>query len=1435
MKRSTSILISLTIVFAALIGLYLVIQPAAQAAPPAAPLAGTTSVYPAQVPGNATFSGGALTAGTPFAMYATVSGLVNSCNGPKFYYPATNPSLGLTWNNGVWKDTLAAWASFTAVDGSSGSWSGWVVGAISTTAAASGNIIIGIKCGSDPNDYTANVSVTKLDMTTGGGWIEGHARDVSGNLLAGAPVIVRNSSNTIVGVYLTENNGVTEGYPSGDTGYYKVAAPVGSGYTAEVWDGNNVITGTATTGVNVTAGATTSNVDINVPDNTPPAVLSTNPISNATGVSPYQPISATFNENLNPATVTTNTFTLADANGSVTGLVSYSGGARTATFTPDSSLTPLTIYTATLTTAIQDLAGNPLAADYVWTFTAGTADTTPPTIVGRFPAANAISVPLSSSIVITFSEDLKSSTVITSNVTLIGPSGSIGWSTFTYDANTDRLVMTPIALTALARYTVTISSGVTDWANNPVTGTLSWSFTTAAAPEMTAYFGDLHNHSSYSDGSLTPADAFAHGKAAGFDFMAITDHSYSIDDTEWANTLQAVTNATIPGTFVAIRGAEYTQGAEGHINVYNTLRHPCRANTGAAYCDYTPNLEKGVTVDGFYNWLSITGTQALDGAGTLAQFNHPGWINFNDWTYHPEVSPTMKLEEVGNGNGSSYVFSEEEYIRSLDYGWKIAATNNADTHSTFWGTNTDHRTGVWLANLTKDDLLAALRARRTFATEDKNYRLSVRANGQWMGSDIPNVGSLAFEVTGSEPDTNEGGVTVQLITFNGTVVTQTQFASSDFTWNPIVPVTPGEHYYYVKVTQADGDRMVSSPIWAHGDTDIALTDLVVEPTIASIFNPSLITARVTNRMPQTQTVTVTFQINSLAYQSLTATVPACVTGPCSDGFANVSWQPTVTGPVTITALLSGTPAGDNLEDNTRSIVMRVTDQKVPLILIDASHANVNAGGREMRLFIKDLSDHGYNVLKNLSPLTTTMLNTDTVKLLFITAPQTAYPDSELTAIAEFAANGGSLWLCGLADYTGKANENPWAALVADRMNAIVDRVEAHTGSSINMRFNDDEVIDANSNNGYVFGVIWGSFSNTTTTGIGVNVEKLASWSLSSIRGRLATQPITAGTPGVQIVVQGDMDAGYGSAPWYDPYHTANEDADGSGDAYIYNPSWVYPATQPAGAIPVPMAAVTQLPNGGGRMLLYGDSNDAFTSFAYTAGDGKQNELFNLETVMWLLGEPITKTTIAQARAYHAVNQPDNLNQLVWIEGKITSAFGEFFNTLYVQDETGGITIHAPAGDINAAQYARGATVRVLGTIAMYQGDTEVQFFEAEQVQVLTPTTGVEVPPLPFSTHAAALEQNQGWLTQITGTVKSKGADFVMVDDGSGPVRAFLDGYNGTWDDVQLFDKITVKGLVSEDGDGPRIRVRNHGMHPLIADDVAIISPAKQVFLPVILR
>ncbi len=1145
----------------------------------------------------------------------------------------------------------------------------------------------------------------------------------------------------------------------------------------------------------------------------PPTVVTTTPTDGAVDVNLYYPQTATFNKPMDADTLTNTTFLLTGPSGAVSGVVSYDAATKTASFTPDAALSAFSIYTATLTTGVQDAYGAPLAAPYVWNFTTGAADVIPPAITGQYPDPDATNIPLTANVVITFTEDLHPNSVNLSNFMLAGPYGVVP-STLGYDSVNFVVTLNPDArLLPTADYTVTVDGDTADWAGLTLGADVVWSFQTSVEPPMMVFFGDIHNHTSYSDGSGSPTLALSTGQAAGFDFMAITDHSYAIDDTEWANTLAAVEAATIPGTFVALRGFEYTQGAEGHINVYNTVRHACRSDVGFSMCDYTPNLEAGVTVRGFYEWAASDGMNAVDAAGTVLQFNHPGWINFNDWTYHPEVSEIARMTEVGNGSGTSYVFSEDEYIRALDYGWKLGAANNADTHSYYWGTNTDHRTGVLMPELTKEALLEALHERRTFATEDKNFALSMKANGAWMGAEIANAGYIQFEIDGTDGD-GELTALVELITDGGVAVDSYAPGTATFLWTPYLTITSGVHYYYVRVTQADGDRIVGSPVWTMGGEDIAITDVIIQPTIPTIHSPSLLTARVTNRVSEARTITVTMEVDGVPLlPEVVVTVPGN-----NDAYANFSWQPTVTGDVTVTAQLVGAPLGDNPDDNTGTLNLTVTDEQLPLILIDAGHNNVNALGREMRMFIADLSAHHYNVLKNLDELTAADLNPDVVKLLIITAPQYAYTAAELEAIGNYVDGGGSLWLLGIADYTGKL---PWADTVAPRLNAILDAVETESGQLVNMRMNDDEVIDANTNNGYVFGVIFSDFPSEGTTSIGLNVDALATWSLSSIVDRNYTA-LTADDTDVHILVQGDLDEGYGPSPWYNPNHTSNTDADGAGDAYIYNPTWFSPNPMPVDAVPLPIAAAVELADGAGRIMLYGDSNDPFTTFAYTAGDGKQNELFNLEAVMWLLGEPLELSTIAEARAQDAPNEPNNLDRLVWVEGEITAAYGEFFNVLYVQDATGGITVHAPAGDIYAEDYTRGTIVRVVGTVGIYNGDTEIEFFEAEMVQVLDPGTG-EPLPLPMSTYQASLEDNQGWLAVITGTVTAmSGLDTIFVDDGSGVVRIFLDGYNGDFSDIQVNDLVRVTGLVSEDGDGPRIRVRNH-VHPEYNDDVIVLD------------
>ena len=119
------------------------------------------------------------------------------------------------------------------------------------------------------------------------------------------------------------------------------------------------------------------------PDVTPPVVINHTPANNAIGVAIGANITATFNEPIDPATVTAATFELTSGGGALPATISYNAGSRTATLDPTDPLAYFTTYTATLVggaSGISDVAdpSNALAQDYVWSFTTGAPPPPPP-------------------------------------------------------------------------------------------------------------------------------------------------------------------------------------------------------------------------------------------------------------------------------------------------------------------------------------------------------------------------------------------------------------------------------------------------------------------------------------------------------------------------------------------------------------------------------------------------------------------------------------------------------------------------------------------------------------------------------------------------------------------------------------------------------------------------------------------------------------------------------------------------------------------------------------------------------------------------------------------------------------------------------------------------------------------------------------------------
>jgi hypothetical protein len=253
-----------------------------------------------------------------------------------------------------------------------------------------------------------------------------------------------------------------------------------------------------------------------VPDTTRPRVTLTVPATTnpgpTAGVPTNTAITAVFSEDMAPATINppapaTATFTLTGPGSTVVaGDVTYTVGSRTATFTPRAVLAAGTTYTATITTAATDLAGNalagnqaplPAASNYVWTFT--TAGVAPPaniSVLSTNPASGAVNVPTSASVNATFNVPsglrMDPATVTSATFTVTGPAPAltpVTAASVVLDAATGRIAtFTPqSALTAGVTYTATIKGGVNGVKDlaipaNTMVSDYSWNFTVASAP-----------------------------------------------------------------------------------------------------------------------------------------------------------------------------------------------------------------------------------------------------------------------------------------------------------------------------------------------------------------------------------------------------------------------------------------------------------------------------------------------------------------------------------------------------------------------------------------------------------------------------------------------------------------------------------------------------------------------------------------------------------------------------------------------------------------------------------------------------------------------------------------------------------------------------------------------------------------------------------------
>ena len=340
-----------------------------------------------------------------------------------------------------------------------------------------------------------------------------------------------------------------------------------------------------------------------------------------------------------------------------------------------------------------------------------------------------------------------------------------------------------------------------------------------ATPAYNLYFGDLHAHTSYSDGvaGFTPWDAYAVGKASGADFMALTEHysatntyeNWTMDEAEWQSLKDAAVYYT-SNSFVAIPAYEFYLAAHsGEFNTFNVRDLPPKM-------EITGPQRLGL----YYDWLAQQ-------PGGVGQFNHPTYVGdefnaFADWSAARDQG--MGMIEVYNDE-----FYESSYIKALDAGWHVMPTANSDTHAADWIWGRDMRTVLLAEKLTATDLYAAMRVQRGYGTLDKNLNVRFSVNGSVMGSTLSSTASAyTADVKISDPDALAGraadAVTlVEIVSDKGVVVKSLKLSAAAgvkaVAWTAKgLPV--GSRYFWVRVSTASDDvngvagvTAWTAPVW----------------------------------------------------------------------------------------------------------------------------------------------------------------------------------------------------------------------------------------------------------------------------------------------------------------------------------------------------------------------------------------------------------------------------------------------------------------------------------------------------------------------------------------------------------------------------------------------------------------------------------------------
>ena len=980
------------------------------------------------------------------------------------------------------------------------------------------------------------------------------------------------------------------------------------------------------------------------------------------------------------------------------------------------------------------------------------------------------------------------------------------------------------------------------------TATLNWYFTVGKT-KYQLYFGQLHSHTQYSDGAGSLDSALDYIKNlpddANVDFVAFTDHSNYFDsksnpnpeealyDTSkvtdsdsshsWSTYKQTIADFNASQSeVIAIGGFEMTwSGGPGHINTFNTEGIVSRNNT-------TLNNKSGdAGLKEYYKLLSNE-----KGKDSLSQFNHPGktFGNFVDFSYwDAAVDTRIQMVEVGNGEGQigagGYYPSYEQYIMALDKGWHVAPTNNQDNHKGKWGNANNARDVIITDNFTEEGIYEAIRAKRMYSTEDKNLELGYTVNGQMMGSSIAKKPEkLDVDISFSDPDQSDSISKVEIVANSGKAVKTWDTEEALAKGTVSAALDPDYTYYFVRVTEGDGDLAVTSPVWVGETLKLGISSVACSTS-----------APVTDEELTLTTTLFNSEAKEAAVKSMTYTIGSEVIGTDTtaytvnaNGTQDVTWKYTPKKARTTTITVTAVVEQDGKEYTfTKDITLDVQDaEKLVYIGIDASHYNEYVAGN-----YKD-SMGNFGTLAAKYDVRTVTLNTSQdlieacsnpkYKALILTAPSRrleaaqkdpkTYSREELAAIQAFNDGGGVVILAGWSDNYENYDvikDNQAIKHMAATQNDVLSAL----GSSL--RISDDATYDdvRSAADGVEKWRLYFSaynMENPLVEGVEVDPEhpydKLYTERFSHYGGASIYVVDADGSP-TSTLPSTVSPVVYGHATTY----SVDVDQDGLGGSST--PKYAYSDGDNR-----LMVMASEKQDGKGMVIVSGAAfMSNFEVQATISDNGSEKNYSNYKICENLLQylNPVTITDISK------VQKEEDEGVKFTVEGVVTSnASGydkntAFFDCIYVQDGTAGINCFPVAGD-----YKAGDRVRITGTTSSYQGERQLAVTSIQKIGEGTPVTPADVTASQISDGSVL-----GSLVRLKGTVtrieKAEGlVQTILIRDAKGKeARVFIDGYIDKDQDIANLAvgcHIEAVGLASWDNtftlDGkemaPRIRIRD---------------------------